>query len=70
MVGHDRAMNRHVLIPPDLWVRQIFSAQVARDGGIVRRKISDVDRIVGRDLFEAEFRRRGFRAVENAVTCH
>lgn len=50
----------------EYWMRQIFSAKAARDGGIVRRKVSDIDRIVGRDAFEAELRRRGFRAVENA----
>lgn len=53
-------------LSPECWMRQIFSAKAARDGGIVRRKVCDVDRIVGRDVFEAELRRRGFRAVENA----
>lgn len=51
---------------PDRWMRQMFSAKAARDGGVVRRKVSDVDRIVGRAAFEAELRRRGYRAVENA----
>lgn len=55
-----------MMITPDLWLRQLFSAQSARDGGIVRRKVRDVERIVGRPLFERELRRRGFRAVENA----
>lgn len=53
-------------ITPDLWLRQLFSSQSARDGGVVRRKVRDVERIVGRPLFERELRRRGFRAVENA----
>jgi hypothetical protein len=54
------------LISPELWLRQVFSARAARDGGIVRRQVRDVERIVGRAAFEAELRRRGFRAVENA----
>lgn len=54
------------LIPPDIWLLQLFSAKTAREGGIVRRQIRDVERIVGRANFERELRRRGFHAVENA----
>lgn len=54
------------IIAPDQWVRQIFSARAAAEGGIVRRKVRDVERLLGRDLFEHELRRRGFHAVENA----
>ena len=50
----------------DLWLHQIFTARAATKGGIVRRQVRDVDRIVGLDRFEAELRRRGYRAVENA----
>ncbi len=53
-------------LAPDLWLRQIFTSRAAIDGGIVRRQVRDVERIVGRARFEAEVRRRGFRAVENA----
>lgn len=53
-------------IEPERWLRQLFIAQAAADGGIVRRKVRDVERIVGRERFVAELRRRGFRAVENA----
>jgi hypothetical protein len=59
-------MDLRATIPPELWLRQLFSAQQARDGGVVRRQVRDVDRIVGRAAFERELRRRGFRAVENA----
>ncbi|MBD3678515.1 MAG: N-(5'-phosphoribosyl)anthranilate isomerase [Rhodobacteraceae bacterium] len=55
-----------VPLTPEHWLRQVFSARAARDGGIVRRQVRDVDRIIGRDAFETELRRRGFRAVENA----
>ncbi|MEM8849063.1 MAG: hypothetical protein AAGE03_03410 [Pseudomonadota bacterium] len=47
-------------------MRHLFSAKAAIDGGVVRRKVRDVEQIVGRAAFEAEIRRRGFRAVENA----
>ncbi|NNF72590.1 MAG: N-(5'-phosphoribosyl)anthranilate isomerase [Rhodobacteraceae bacterium] len=53
-------------IAPEIWVRQILSSKAACAGGVVRRKVRDVERIVGRAAFEAELRRRGFRAVENA----
>lgn len=54
------------LLPPDIWLLQMFSAKSAREGGIVRRQIRDVERIVGRQAFESELRRRGYHAVENA----
>lgn len=55
-----------VPITPDRWVTHLFSARSAAEGGIVRRKVQDVDRILGRDRFLLEVRRRGFRVVENA----
>jgi len=51
---------------PEGWFRHLFDAQAARDGGVVRRKIRDMEQIVGRDRFAAEIARRGFSAVENA----
>jgi len=44
----------------------MMSSRAARDGGVVRRKVRDVERIIGRAAFEAEIRRRGFHVVENA----
>jgi hypothetical protein len=44
---------------------QVFSSKTARAGGVIRRRLRDVDRIVGRDVFLNELRRRGFHAVEN-----
>ena len=60
-------MTLPALITPDLWLRQLFSAQAARDGGVVRRSVRDVERILGRAAFERALRRRGYRAVENKV---
>ncbi|XDA99773.1 N-(5'-phosphoribosyl)anthranilate isomerase [Sulfitobacter sp. LCG007] len=53
-------------LSPQAWLRHVFSSKAARDGGVVRRSIRDIDRFVGRAAFEAELRRRGYRAVENA----
>lgn len=50
---------------PERWVTQMFSARTAAEGGIVRRRVADVERLVGRDRFMREIARRGFRAVEN-----
>ena len=51
---------------PQQWFSHLFNARAARDGAVVRRKIRDMERMVGRDVFLAEIRRRGFTAVENA----
>jgi hypothetical protein len=48
------------------WMRQMFSTKTALDGGVVRRKVSDVERLVGRDAFLLAMKRRGYRVVENA----
>ena len=59
-------MNIPAPLSPDAWVTHLFSAKSAREGGIVRRKIRDIERYVGRDAFEKELSRRGYHAVENA----
>ncbi|MEO6300979.1 MAG: N-(5'-phosphoribosyl)anthranilate isomerase [Paracoccaceae bacterium] len=55
-----------VAITPDHWIVQVFSARSAAEGGIVRRQVADVERLVGRDRFLKEIHKRGYRAVENA----
>lgn len=65
-------MNALLPIPPlsrprprkQEWLDQIFRAKSAQTGGVVRRKVADVDREVGRDTLELEVRRRGFHMVE------
>ena len=54
------------VISPERWITQLFSARVVADGGIVRRQVKDVERLLGRDKFLHEVHRRGFRVVENA----
>jgi hypothetical protein len=53
-------------ISPDRWVIQLFSAKSVAEGGIIRRKVADVERLIGRKRFLYEVNRRGFHAVENA----
>ena len=52
-------------LTPELWLWQVFSSQEARRGGVIKRQIRDVERLVGRDAFLAEVDRRGFQAVQN-----
>jgi hypothetical protein len=56
------------------WVRQLFGTKAALKGAVVRRSMAWVHREVGKDLFEAEVRRRGFHLVQTAdqyiVICH
>lgn len=54
-----------MIVPPDIWMRQVFSAKAARDGAIVRRSLRDIERTVGRAAFEQELKRRGYSAVIN-----
>ena len=50
---------------PQEWIRTIFSARAAQ-GGVVRRSTAWVDREVGRDLFIAEVRKRGFHLLASS----
>lgn len=58
--------NLPIYMEAEQWLRHLFSSQAAKDGGVVRRKIRDVDRFVGRAVFLHEMQRRGFSVVENA----
>jgi hypothetical protein len=48
------------------WTESLFNAKSARQGGVVRRAVRDVEREVGRAAFELEVRRRGFHLIEVA----
>lgn len=53
-------------LSPDAWLLHLFQSQAACEGGVIRRKVRDVERYVGRDAFLAEMKRRGYPVVENA----
>jgi hypothetical protein len=61
-------------LPGQDWLDQIFTAKAARQGGVVRRKIRDVEREIGRDALELAVRRRGFHLLEcgedYVIVCH
>ena len=68
-------MTRSGLIPTSrTWLDLVFNSNAASEGGIIQRNKSWIDREIGRDLFEAEVRRRGFHLIETAqqmiVICH
>ena len=52
-------------LSPDIWFAQLFATKSAQRGGVVRRAIRDVERIMGRAAFETRVRERGFQAIEN-----
>ncbi len=53
-------------LSPNEWMLDLFSSKAARSGGVIRRKLRDIERYVGKHEFESELRRRGYHAVENA----
>jgi hypothetical protein len=55
-----------VVLSPEHWITHVFSAKAARQGGVVRRKVRDIERYVGMEVFLEELDRRGYNAVENA----
>jgi hypothetical protein len=56
----------HLPVTSQEWMRQMFATKTALDGGVIRRKVSDVERLVGRTEFLEAMKTRGFRVVENA----
>jgi hypothetical protein len=61
-------------ISPERWITHLFSARSAAEGGAVRRKVADIQRLIGNERFLQEVHRRGFRSVQNArqfvVSCN
>ena len=67
-------MARAPRLNSNQWIAQIFQAQAARNGGIVRRKMASVAQFASSAALEAEVRRRGFHMVETGdqyvIFCH
>ncbi len=53
-------------LSPDQWMLDLFRSKSAVSGGVVRRKLRDIERYVGLQEFEQELARRGYHAIENA----
>lgn len=47
------------------WVKQIFESQIAKRGGVVRRKVTSIDKESSRDEVKKECRKRGYHIVEH-----
>lgn len=48
------------------WTKQIFNSQIARRGGIVRRKLSSIDKYSSRASVKNEVVSRGYHIVEHS----
>lgn len=64
-IGSTGGMSLPVELSPDRWIGQIFAAKAVGQGGVIRRKSVDIDRLIGGDRFMSEVEKRGFRAIEN-----
>ena len=47
------------------WVKQIFKAKAAKNGGIVRRQVTSVQKHASEAELKAEVKRRGFHMVRS-----
>jgi hypothetical protein len=52
-------------LTPEIWLKQMLSSSEAQKGGVVKRQIRDVERLVGYDAFVKAVHARGFQAVRN-----
>jgi len=51
---------------PQQFFAELFGSRAAMKGEVIRRKVRDVERYIGRETLLAETRRRGYPVVENA----
>jgi len=47
------------------WVRQIFQSHIAKRGGVVRRKITSIDKFASRAEVKPECTTRGYHIVQH-----
>ncbi len=56
------------------WLNQVFSAKSVTHGGVIRRKIVDVEREINLATLELEVRKRGFHLMRSGhhyiIICH
>jgi hypothetical protein len=52
-------------LSPERWMAMLFDAREARRGGVIRRRVRDVEQSDGREAFLREVERRGYQVVEN-----
>ncbi|MGR3540964.1 MAG: hypothetical protein ACU0BS_06000 [Hasllibacter sp.] len=70
----NRPVAQTTALDPDRWLFGIFSSKAAREGGVIRRSLRDVERIYGLEAFRREIERRGFTAITDGrqivIFCH
>ncbi len=47
------------------WVRQMFQSQIAKRGGLVRRKITSIDKFASRAEVKAKSTKGGYHIVQH-----
>lgn len=47
------------------WIDQVFESQIAKRGGVVRRKISSIDKETSQAELKRECRKRGYHIVQH-----
>ena len=65
-MGQIGGMSALPPLTPQQFFAEIFGSKAAMNGEVIRRKVRDVERYIGRDALLTETRRRGYPVVENA----
>lgn len=52
---------------PERWLVRLFGSLAAKQGGVLKRPVQEVEARVGREAFLREVERRGYQAVENGA---
>lgn len=67
-------MARKPRLTADAWIKQIWKAQAAQNGGIVRRKITTVTQFASSAALETAVKAKGYHMVETGdqyvIFCH
>jgi len=52
-------------VTPEQFFGSLFNSKAVQQGAVIRRKVRDVERLVGRDLFIREMKRRGYTRIQS-----
>ena len=51
------------MVTAHAWIAQAFASKIAKRGGVIRRKVSSIERFASQHAFLAECKRRGYHVV-------
>ncbi len=54
-------------LSPERWTESLFNSRSVNDGAVIRRKVRDIARHVGRERLRHEIARRGYQAVQRVM---